>query len=78
MKNKLGNAIFLILSIVLTISTAIFNVRLIPVVCGLCIIRFGLNIGSIITVVGCIYISQIMLSVKIIKEIIRFGYFRKK
>lgn len=68
--------LFIIFGIAFTICVAINNVYLIPFVCELSIGSFGLNIGSIITVVvGYILISLIVACVIAVIQLIKCIYF---
>lgn len=79
MKNKLENAIILIGAIIFIVCLTIMSLYLIPVICEVSIDHFGLNIGSIITVVvGYILISLIVVCVIAIREIIQYISSRSK
>lgn len=67
-KIKLKDVLFIIFTIVFIICTMINNVYRIPVIFELCIDRFGLNIGSIITVVDA-YICILLTAICIISAI---------
>ena len=70
------DVLFTIFAIVFAICVTINNVYLIPFVCKLSIGSFGLNIGSIITVVvGCILISLIVACVIAVIQLIKCIYF---
>lgn len=76
MKIKLENVIILIGAIIFITCLTIMTLYLIPVLCEVFIDHFGLNIGSIITVVvGYILISLIVVCVIAIREIIRYIFF---
>lgn len=77
-KIKLKDIIFLIESIIFTVYVTIYNVSMIPTVCEVSIDRFGVNIGSLITiVVGCILISLIVVCVICITKVIQCIFFYK-
>ena len=79
MKNKLENAIILIWVIIFIICLTIMSLYLIPIICEVSIDHFGLNIGSIITVVvGYILISLILVCVIALREIIQYISSRSK
>lgn len=64
--------LFIIFAIAFTICVAINNVYMIPFVCKLSIGSFGLNIGSIITVVvECILISLIVACIIAVIQLIK-------
>ena len=70
------DVLFIIFGIAFTICVAINNVYMIPFVCELSIGSFGLNIGSIITVVvGYILISLIVACVIAVFQLIKCIYF---
>ena len=79
MKNKLENAIILIFAIIFIICLTIMSLYMIPIICEVSIDYFGLNIGSIITViVGYILISLILVCVIAFREIIQYISSRNK
>ena len=79
MKIKLENVIIFILSIIFIICLTIMSLYMIPIICEVSIDYFGLNIGSIITViVGYILISMIVICVIAFREIIRYISSRSK
>ena len=79
MKNKLENAIILILAIIFIVCLTIMSLYMIPIICEVSIDYFGLNIGSIITVVvGYIFISLILVCIIAFREIIRYISSRSK
>lgn len=79
MKNKFENVIILIGAIIFIVCLTIMSLYLIPVICEVSIDHFGLNIGSIITVVvGYILISLIVVCVIAIREIIQYISSRSK
>ena len=70
------DVLFIIFGIAFTICVAINNVYMIPFVCKLSIGSFGLNIGSIITVVvGYILISLIVACIIAVIQLIKCIYF---
>ena len=79
MKIKLEDVIILIGAIIFIICLTIMSLYLIPIICEVSIDFFGLNIGSIITVVvGYILISLIEVCVIAFIEIIRYISSRSK
>ena len=79
MKNKFENVIILIGSIIFITCLTIMAFCLIPIICEVSIDHFGLNIGSIITViVGYVLISMIVVCVIAIREIIQYISSRSK
>lgn len=77
-KINLKDVLILIGSIIYIICVTILSLYLITVICEVSIDHFGLNIGSIITVVvGYILISLIVVCVIAIREIIRYIFFHK-
>ena len=79
MKIKLENVIILILSIIFITCLTIMSLYMIPIICEVSIDYFGLNIGSIITViVGYILISLILVCVIAFREIIQYISSRNK
>lgn len=79
MKIKLENVIILILSIIFITCLTIMALCLIPIICEVSIDHFGLNNGSIITVVvGYILISLILVCVIALREIIQYISSRSK
>lgn len=70
------DVLFIIFAIVFTICVTINNIYLIPFVCKLSIGSFGLNIGSIITVVvGCILIALIVACIIAVIQLIKYIFF---
>lgn len=70
------DVLFIIFAIVFTICVTINNIYLIPFVCELSIGSFGLNIGSIITVVvGCILIALIVACIIAVIQLIKCIFF---
>ena len=79
MKIKLEDAIILIGAIIFIICLTIMSLYLIPIICEVSIDHFGLNNGSIITVVvGYILISLILVCVIALREIIQYISSRSK
>ena len=76
MKIKLENVIIPIVAIIFTICLTIMILYQIPLVCELYIGNFGLNIGSIITVIdGYICISLIVVCIIATIQLIKCIYF---
>ena len=79
MKIELEDVIILIETSICIICLTIMSLYLIPIICEVSIDHFGLNIGSIITVVvGYILISLIVVCVIAIREIIQYISYRSK
>ena len=79
MKIKLEDVKILIGTIIFIICLTIMSLYLIPIICEVSIDHFGLNIGSIITVVvGYILISLILVCVIALREIIQYISSRSK
>ena len=79
MKIKLEDVKILIGTIFFIICLTIMSLYLIPIICEVSIDHFGLNIGSIITVVvGYILISLISVCVIAFREIIQYISSRNK
>ena len=79
MKIKLEDVKILIGTIFFIICLTIMSLYLIPIICEVSIDHFGLNIGSIITVVvGYILISLILVCVIALREIIQYISSRSK
>ena len=79
MKIKLEDVKILIGTIFFIICLTIMSLYLIPIICEVSIDHFGLNIGSIITVVvGYILISLISVCVIALREIIQYISSRSK
>ena len=76
MKIKLENVIIPIVAIIFTICLTIMILYQIPLVCELYISNFGLNIGSIITVIdGYICISLIVVCIIATIQLIKCIFF---
>ena len=79
MKIKLEDVKILIGTIFFIICLTIMSLYLIPIICEVSIDHFGLNIGSIITVVvGYILISLILVCIIAFREIIQYISSRNK
>lgn len=77
-KIKLKDIVFLIDSIIFTVYVTIYNVSMIPTICEVSIDHFGVNIGSLITVVvGCILIALIVICIICVIKVIQCIFFYK-